>query len=67
MKKIIIILMGIFLIVGEYTVINTILELLNLEANLYIVYIVYIAMILFNVYMIGIYDEEVIKQHEQGK
>ena len=67
MKNFIMILMGIFLIVGEYTVINTILELLNLEANLYIAYIIYIAMILLNIYMFKIYNEEVIKQHEQGK
>jgi len=67
MKNFIMILIGIFLIVGEYTVVHTILKLLNLEVNLYIAYIIYIAMIILNVYMFKIYNEEVIKQHEQGK
>lgn len=67
MKNFIMILIGIFLIVGEYTVINTILKLLNLEANLYIAYIIYIAMIILNGYMFKIYNEKIIKQHEEGK
>ena len=67
MKNFIMILIGIFLIVGEYTVVHTILKLLNLEVNLYIAYIIYIAMIILNVYMFKIYNEEVIKQHEEGK
>lgn len=67
MKNFIMILIGIFLIVGEYTVVHTVLKLLNLEANLYIAYIIYIAMIILNVYMFKIYNEEVIKQHEEGK
>lgn len=67
MKNFIMILIGIFLIVGEYTVVHTILKLLNLEVNLYIAYIIYIAMIILNGYMFKIYNEEVIKQHEEGK
>lgn len=64
MKKIIIVLMGVFILVGEYTVLHTILSLFHLENNMYIIYILFILMMLFNWYMLKVYDEETIKNHK---
>lgn len=66
MKKIVIVLMGIFIIIGEYTVINGILELTHLNGNLVIVYALYILMLVFNWYMFKVYDEDIIKNHKES-
>ena len=66
MKKIIIVLMGVFIIVGEYTVLHGILSLFHLENNMYITYILFILMMLFNWYMLKVYDEETIKNHKES-
>lgn len=66
MKKLVITLMGIFIIVGEYTVLNTILKLLNLEGNLIVSFILFIVMLMFNWYMLKTYDEETIKNHKES-
>lgn len=61
MKKFIITLMAIFIIVGEFTVINFILELLKLADNMYVTYIIFIGMILLNIYMFKTLEEDIKK------
>lgn len=61
MKKFIITLMAIFVIVGEFTVINFILELLKLADNMYVTYIIFIGMILLNIYMFKTLEEDIKK------
>lgn len=67
MKKIVIGLMGIFIFVGEYTILNGILKLVHLEGNMYISYILMILMLLFNGFMFVTYDKETIKNYENEK
>lgn len=53
-------------IVGEYTLIDSILNLLGVKSNLVIAYVLYILCLLANVYML-VTIEEAIKENVKNK